>query len=220
MDSYLAGCEQVIEIGSGAGFSKVFLSNEKIRLTDVVKHDWIDEEVDALNTPYADSSLDAVVSSHMIHHLATPVVFFREMARILKPGGIIVIQEINTSLVMRALLRLMRHEGWSYDVDVFDEKVISNDPRDPWSANCAIPQLLFSNPMEFERNISDFRILRNELCEGMIFPLSGGVISKTKMIQLPEWLLSVVDRFDQISISILPSIFAMGRMVVLEKRDD
>ena len=100
---------------------------------------------------------------------------------------------------MRALLRLMRHEGWSYDVDVFDENVISNDPRDLWSANCEIPDLLFSDAMEFERNVSDFRVLRNELCKGLIFPLSGGIVSKTKMIQLPKWLLSVVDRFDQLA---------------------
>ena len=35
---------------------------------------------------------------------------------------------------MRFLLRLMRHEGYSYDVNVFDENCVCNDPADPWSA--------------------------------------------------------------------------------------
>lgn len=219
MNPYCEGKNAVIELGSGAGFAKEFITNPSLRTSDYVKHPWIDLKIDALNTGLADASMDVVIASHMIHHLARPAIFFREIRRILKPGGYLLIQEIETSLLMRVLLRLMRHEGWSFQVRVFDENEICNDPVDPWSANCAIPQLLFSNPETFEEHIPGFRVLRNELCEGLIFPLSGGVIAKTRTVNLPWWLLKMIDALDTWLIRHFPSVFALGRRVVLQKHE-
>jgi SAM-dependent methyltransferase len=216
MNQYLDGKQTIIEVGSGAGFSRLFL-NEHIRLTDYEKHPWVDEKVDALKTPYEDSTIDVVISSHMIHHLAHPPIFFKEMRRILRPGGYLLIQELNTSAMMRALLRVMRHEGWSYDTDVFDSNVIVNDPRDPWSANCAIPELLFRDQEKFTSALPGFRFLRNELNECILFPISGGVIAKTPTINLPNSILKVVARIDRALVRVAPSLFALGRSVVLQK---
>lgn len=217
MNEYIDGKETVIEIGSGAGIGEEFIHNKNLKLTDVQKYDWIDLEVDALNPPFEDGTIDAIIASNMIHHLARPVVFFQQMARILKPSGLLVIHEVNNSVLMRFLLWLMRHEGWSYDEDVFDIKTVSNDPDDPWSANCAVPQILFKNPAKFESHFKEFKVLRNELCEGFIFPLSGGVTAKTKIIQLPYFLLELVGWLDRILISLVPRVFALGRRVVLQR---
>ena len=217
MNAYLEPQQKVIELGSGAGFSQEFITKAPLILTDFNKTEWVAEKVDALNTPYADSSIDVVICSHMIHHLATPHKFFSEMNRILKPGGKILISEINTSLIMRILLRLMRHEGWSYEVDVFDKAVIANDPSDPWSANCAIPELLFSKPTVFEKVFPSFKVTRNRLVEFAIFPLSGGVIAKTKTIPLPRFALQLIHLVDRFLIALMPQVFALGREVVLEK---
>jgi hypothetical protein len=153
----------------------------------------------------------------MIHHLANPKKFFNIVHSKLKVGGVLLIQDLNTSLVMRALLRLMRHEGWSYDIDVFDDSVVANDPRDPWSANCAIPELLFEDEQKFASSVPGFRFLRNSLNECMLFPLSGGVIAKSPTIQLPTSVLKVVNGLDRFLVRTGPGIFALGRSVVLEK---
>ena len=118
----------------------------------------------------------------------------------------------------RTLLRLMRHEGWSYDVDVFDDNSVTNDPADPWSANCAIPQLLFSDPARFEREMPGLKILRKELTECLIFPLSGGVTAKIPMIQFPRWVLRALDRVDRALIRALPEVFALGIRVVIQRK--
>jgi len=207
----------VIEIGSGAGIGQEFIRNKNLKLTDVQKYDWIDLEVDALNPPFEDGTIDAIIASNMIHHLARPVIFFQQMSRILKPNGLLIIHEVNNSVLMRFLLWVMRHEGWSYDEDVFDIKTISNDPDDPWSANCAVPYLLFKDPSKFEGHFKEFKVLRNELCEGFIFPLSGGVTAKTRMIQLPFPLLKAVEKIDRFLIAFLPRVFALGRRVVLQR---
>jgi SAM-dependent methyltransferase len=205
-------------LGSGAGFAREFVSNPNLKLTDVVQRPWIDEEVDALALPWEDESLDAIVCSHMIHHLASPTQFFSKVSRKLKPGGRIVIQEINTSYLMRLMLRMMRHEGWSREVDVFDESCVANDPRDPWSANCAIPELLFKDVAKFESNHPEYRVIHHELRECFIFLISGGVIAKTKTIQLPWFALRGVALLDRALVKVMPSMFALGRFVVLEKR--
>lgn len=219
MNMYLHGKERVVELGSGAGFAKEFISNPSLKLTDVVKHPWIDEQVDAMNLPYEPESLDAIICSHMIHHIASPVAFFKQAKRALKKGGLILVSEIYTSLMMKALLRMMRHEGWSYDIDIFDEKQVANDPSDPWSANCAIPQLLFSDPARFSEAVPGMQIERHELTECLTFPLSGGVIAKTKTFLLPMWALKLVHKLDQSLVSISPRLFALGMRVVVRRTD-
>lgn len=217
MNEYLSGRNAVVELGAGAGFSKEFLDCPGVILSDVVKRPWIDVVADAHNLPFSDGSLDAIICSHMIHHLAKPAAFLAHAKSKLKPRGVLIIQDLHTSLMLRILLRAMRHEGWSYDIDVFDESTIANDPSDPWSANCAIPQLLFRNQQTFTKYIPGFRFLRNQVNEALLFPLSGGVIAKTRIIRFPAIVYRMVQIVDRILVRLSPDIFAMGRSVVLEK---
>ena len=78
------------------------------------------------------------------------------------------------------------------DVDVFDPNAIVNHESDLWSANCAVPEMLFEQNSKFEKGFPAFKVLRNEPCECLIFPLSGGVISKTKMLKLPKFFLNFI----------------------------
>jgi len=216
MNDWLFNRQVIIEIGCGAGFSQLYLSGSVI-LTDVIQNQWVDRIIDGTNMPLSDGSVDVLIASHNIHHMASPLSFLKECARVLKPGGHLLIQEINTSLLMRCLLKLMRHEGWSYDIDVFDETTPANDPSDPWSANCAIPELLFENPATLSRAIPDLTILKNQKMEAFLFPLSGGVIAKRKMPELPTWVLQIVHQIDRFLVALFPHIFAMGRSVVMQK---
>ncbi len=216
MNKYLKSNMKIIEIGSGAGFSEFYLDIKPI-LTDMIENPWIEKRIDALNISYPEKSIDIIIASHNIHHFSSPYKFFCECEKVLKPNGLIIIQEINTSLIMRLLLHFMKHEGWSYDVDVFSKDTIANDPSDPWSANCAIPELLFENEKKFTNVFKSFKFLLNKKNEGFIFPLSGGVISKTYMPEIPSWILKTVLKIDKLLIIFFPNIFAMGRSVVLQK---
>jgi len=218
MNGYIKEGGRVIEIGTGAGLSEFFLKQRPV-LTDVVANPWIDAPLDALDMALPDGSVDCIIASHNIHHFASPHRFFRECERVLKPGGYLLVQEINTSLAARALLRLMRHEGWSYRVDVFDERAVANDPSDPWSANCAVAELLFEQTVRFEKTFPSLTIELNRKCEFLIFSLSGGVISKTRVPELPHWLLQFAHALDKLLIRLFPDIFAMGRSVAIRKTE-
>jgi SAM-dependent methyltransferase len=216
MNEYIPPGTRALELGCGAAFSQFFIA-QPIALSDVEHRPWVDRVEDALNLDIPDDSFDVIICSHMIHHLAKPLQFFERVSRVLKPGGRLLINEINTALLMRLLLRIMNHEGWSYEVDIFDPDAIANDPNDPWSANCAIPQLLFDDLAAFEARAPFFRVERHELTECLVFPLSGGVIAKTRTVNLPETMLRAVDILDTILIKLMPGVFAMARRVVLQR---
>jgi SAM-dependent methyltransferase len=219
MNEFIAQDDIGVDLGCGTGLSREFIRAKRFYLSDVADYDWLDfKHVDALATPFDDESFDFVVCSNMIHHVAHPMVIFREIERILRPGGKLIVQEVNASLTMRFLLRLMRHEGYSYEPNVFDPSVVCNDPSDPWSANCAIANLLFDDGPRFERDVPAFRIVHSSFSECVAMINSGGVIAKTIYLPMPQWMLRVVHGVDALLTHHFPMLFAMQRQIVLEKR--
>ncbi len=218
MNKYINPAKDIgIEVGCGIGVSKEYIRAKSYLLTDFDSQEWIDvKNVDALNTPFENNSFDFVVSSNMIHHLPYPVKFLEEMQRILKPGGFLLIQEVNCSLFMRLLLHLMRHEGYSFDVDGFDKNLAACEPDKLWSGNNAIPNLLFDDLERFKREIPYFNVVKASFSEFLVFLNSGGVTAKTFSVPLPYFALKVLKVIDDILTSVFPQIFALQRQVVLQ----
>ena len=219
MNPYTDGKASVVELGSGLGLSREFIRNANLLLTDLAPYPWIDRRVDAMDLPFEEESVDAVICSHLLHHLDFPAAFLAKVRRVLKPDGVVLIQELETSFLLRLLQRIMQNEGWSYDVDVFDGCASClPSSGDPWVANTAIPSLLFSSRAAFESRVKGFSLERNELCEGLIFPLSGGVLARAPHLELPLRVLELLDGLDRVLISRFPGVFALGRRVVLRKK--
>jgi SAM-dependent methyltransferase len=220
MNTFVKSTDEGIEFGAGIGASRDFIFVERFLLTDYLDSDWLDvKHVDALNSKFPSQSFDFIVASNMVHHLAFPVKFFDECQRILKPGGKLIIQEIHTSLIMRVILQLMRHEGFDETINVFDDSKPCNQSRDPWSANCSIPKLLFSNHKKFESAHPGWKVVHDKKIEFLQFLNSGGVVAKTYYVPLSDFLLQLQDQIDKILCLIAPSIFALQRQIVLQKTD-
>ena len=219
MNRFINKGDFALEVGCGTGISKDFIRKDcTVMLTDFADYEWVERKVDALDTKFPAAKFDAVYCSNMVHHVPFPKKFFFEMSRILKPGGALIIQEINCSLMMRILLRIARHEGWSFRQDVFSTKTPCTDSKDLWSANCAIPNLLFDDSEKFEREVGQFKIIHSSFSEFLLFPLSGGVIAKMRTIDLPLPLLKTLKKFDDFVSGAFPGVFALQRQVVLKKR--
>lgn len=218
MNDWIQPGDKGIEVGAGAGLSKEFIRCPGYEITDFADKPWLDHKnIDALATGFKDESFDFVVSSNMIHHVPYPMRFFEEMYRILKPGGLVLIQEINASFFMRLALRLTRHEGYSFTTNVFDRDEIATDANDLWSANCAIPNLLFDDRKHFEEKIPSFKIEHTGFDEFTCFLNSGGVIAKTRYLPLPRWGVRMLQVCDKALANLLPSVFALQRQIVLRK---
>ena len=89
----------VLDIGSGPGHVAGALAEAGAAVTGIdfsarmveVAHRHYPQatflEADAEQLPFDDASFEAVVSNFVIHHLARPDVVFREVYRVLEPGG-------------------------------------------------------------------------------------------------------------------------------------
>lgn len=218
MNEYIKDTDKtIIELGCGAGLSKQFIHNKNLILTDIAEHAWVDQYMDALDIDCPDESVDVFICSHMIHHIANPASFFDNVGKKLKPQGRIIIQDIYTSFLMKVVLRIMRHEGWSDQVNVYDRNTVCNNPNDAWSANCSIPKLMFWGG-GFNDEFPMYEILKMSRNECLIFLTSGGVIAKTWHIPFGERGVRVIKKIDKILTECLPSIFACGCSIVLQRK--
>jgi SAM-dependent methyltransferase len=217
MNKFIESSDNGIEVGCGSGLSKLFVENENLLLTDYDQKPWVDLEVDAMNMPFESGSQDYIIACQVLHHLAKPMSFFEEVERCLRPGGKLLIHDVYASLFLRSLLRLMRHEGYSFDVDPFNPDSICNDPRDPWSANTAISRLLFEDIAEFELN-SPLKVSHRRSVECLSLPLSGGVYATARVPTFPSAVLNIIGKFDSILAGFMPNTFATGIELVLHKR--
>jgi SAM-dependent methyltransferase len=218
MNQYTGPDSMGVDVGCGAGFSREFIRCKKLLLTDVGEQDFLDiAGVDALHLPFADGALDFVIESNMIHHLPSPVRFLNEARRVLRTGGFLLMHEVQASLLFCAVLRAMRHEGYSFSAKVFDEDAVCTDPEDPWAGNNAIPRLLFDRHNEFRRHQPGWRILHDSPCECLMFLNSGGVTAKTAYLPLPDLALQWLETIDNTLTKIAPSVLALGRRIALQK---
>ena len=219
MKNFIKNNDKGVEVGAGGGFSKNFIKNKNFKISDLAQFRHLDHKnVDAQNTRYESNSYDFVIAVNMIHHVPYPTKFFDEMHRILKVGGKLIIQEANCSLIFQLVTILMRHEGFDFTKNVWSKESPLSDENDIWSGNIAVPHLIFDNKEAFEKNLgSKFSMIHQKFYECFVFLNSGGVSSKTFYIPLNKNFLKILNCIDGILTKIFPSIFAMGRQIVLKK---
>ena len=221
MNNFIKENDTGLEVGSGAGFTRFFIKNKNFKMSDLSEDSHLNfKNIDARSTGFDDASFDYVVASNMIHHIPYPIKFFKEMNRILKKNGKLIIFESYCSVFFQLVTILMKHEGFDFTLDVWDEKNPKSDEYDAWSGNIAVPHLIFDDRKKFDTNLGNlFSLEYEKLTECFIFLNSGGVTSKTFYVPLTETLLKILNLIDKFLIKLFPSIFCMGRRIVLKKKN-
>ena len=221
MNKFIKDEEVGLEVGSGAGFAKYFIKNKNFKLSDLSNEQHLDyKNIDAQTTPFENNSFNYVIASNMIHHIPFPIKFFREMNRILKKDGKLIIFESYCSIIFQLATIIMKHEGFDFTLNVWDEENPKSDEKDAWAGNIAVPHLIFDDKKKFNENLGNlFSIEYEKLTECLIFLNSGGVTSKTFHIPFPNYLLNFLKRLDSILVKLFPNVFCMGRRIVLKKKD-
>jgi SAM-dependent methyltransferase len=208
-----------VEFGAGAGMTKILFPECSIVLTDILDSDWLDlGEVDALNTPFEENSFDYILVNNVLHHLASPRRFLFESQRILREGGHLIIQEIHTSFLMRAILKFTNHESFDSATRALtsDSKLSRED--DPWDANCDIARQLFDSKREFESKFPSLKIVHDRKTEFLTFLNSGGVVVSAPFVPMGVRALQVLATVDKFLCGMFPNTFALQRQLILEKK--
>jgi SAM-dependent methyltransferase len=173
-DRIAAACRPglTIEIGGGIGNLKDRLPD--VFATDIQPAPWLDCAADAQRLPFASGRLANIVMVDVLHHLQSPLRFFREAARVLGEGGRVLMIEPAITWGSTLFYRFLHHEPVRTSIDpLADEMPLSG--RDPYDANQAIPTLLATRERaRFHLELPELRISRVEWFALAVYPLSGG----------------------------------------------
>ena len=162
---------RTLELGGGSGVGKEFLP-EAIT-TDILFAPWLDAVIDAHALPFRNESLDNLVLFDVLHHLAAPAEFFREVERVLKPGGRTVVMEPYVSWVSFFGYRFLHEEGMRWKVNPFAAQPRAG--KAPFEGNQAIPTLIFEKHRKnFIERFPLLKIIQEKRMDSLIYPLSGG----------------------------------------------
>jgi len=220
MNNFIKPDDFGIELGTGPGLSKEFINCKNLKISDLSDYSYLDyKNIDAQNTKFENETFDFVIASNMIHHIPYPMKFFKEVNRILKKNGRLIIFEPYCSVVLQLLTIFMKHEGFDFTMNVWDDKNPKSDEHDLWAGNAAVTNLIFDDKNSFNKYLgNNFEIKYEELTECLIFLNSGGVASRIFYIPMNNFFLKFLNCADKILIKLFPKIFAMGRRLVLIKK--
>jgi SAM-dependent methyltransferase len=124
--------------------------------------------------PFANGSFANAVMMDVLHHVEYPVRCMQETARVLRPGGRLVICEPAITPLSWPLYKLLHPEPVDMSADPLAEGAITPG-RDPYDSNQAIPTLLtgrYRNALA--RRVPEFELLSVEKFAFAAYPLSGG----------------------------------------------
>lgn len=192
----LGGGLKVIELGSGGGFIKEVIP-EAIT-SEILDIDSVDLRFSALDLPFKDNCLDAIVMFDVFHHIPDVSQFLKEALRGLKPAGRIVMIEPANTIFGRFIYQNFHHEpfnpkaAWTFE---------SAGPLS--SANGALPWIVFQRDRpRFLKEFPGFSITKIRYHTALTYLLSGGLSYKQfvptfcyRGVKIIELLLTPVNRF-------------------------
>jgi len=208
----LRGLKPVVELGAGTGNFKEFMPS--VISTDLVYCEWLDCVHDAMALPYRDSSVGAFLLIDAIHHVKAPAAAISEMLRCLKPGGRIIILDVYISPFSYLYYNFLHKEDVDLKADVFGAGSGRAD-KAPFESNQAIATLLFFRRIkEFQAHFPAVKVLKKEVREFLLYPLSGG-FEGTQLV--PYFSTGFFEAVDAIALKLLGKAIAARCLVVLEK---
>lgn len=204
---------RTLELGAGSG-------NLKSRRPDVVASDvlsapWLDLVADAMALPFADGSFDNIVMIDVLHHVPRPRLFFVEAARVLRPGGRIVMVEPAITPLSWPFYRFLHQERTDFRPDPLGDAPLSRT-ENPFDGNQAIPsKLVLGGGTALERVVPKLRLVAADRFSFLAYPLSGGFKSWQA---IPTALIAPLLRVEDRLAPLLGRLAAFRLRIVIERR--
>jgi SAM-dependent methyltransferase len=205
---------QDVEIGSGPGTSRQFLP--ECVATDLVAHPWIDRVENAYALTFPPASVANLILLDVWHHLRYPANFLAQAARVLTPGGRVIILEPAMSGVGRLVYGGFHHEPLGFD-QAFAAAPVDlreHDGSAYFAAQSSAHRLLWRR--ELPALLAGWHTAEVEWITSFAYLASGGFtgVQLYPLVALP-WL-RVLDRF----MGRWPRLCAARLLVVLAREGE
>ena len=192
-NEYLEGIGDEIEIG--AGVAPMRDTYPKVLATDIIDSPHLDRTINAEAMDLESASVRVIYGQNCFHHFPRPESFFRELERVLVPGGGAILMEPYYGPVATLLFkRLFRTEG--FDKTFPDWNTPVKGPMN--GANQALSYIVFVRDRElFEQKFPLLRVVHRSVAPNYLkYLISGGVNFRQLLpnafipaLSLMEWLL-------------------------------
>lgn len=202
---------KVVELGSGLGNIHEIIP-DCIR-TDLFPYPWIDQIENAYQLSFENESVSDLVLTDVFHHLKYPGTALRELHRVLRKGGRVLMLEPCMSLLGGVVYGLFHVEP------IAVTKKIEWLAPDDWSpvhidyyAAQGNATRIFVNG-KYESKLKDWTKVETIRLSAFAYAASGGY----SVAQLyPTWMLPILKGFEKV-LDLFPALFATRLLVILEK---
>lgn len=213
LDDAYFGSTPGLRVELGAGVSLFKNRYPDILATDIVPADHLDAVVDAQATQFADGSVRALYGINCFHHFPEKRKFFREMTRIIQPGGGAILIEPYYGAVAAALFkRLFASETFDAGARDWDD----NHVGAMVGANQAASYMVFVRDRAlFESEFPSLEVAHMAPLSSYVrYLLSGGLNFRSLVPGVAEPLL----RLGESALTPLHRMLALHHVVVLRRR--
>jgi len=199
----------LLEVGSGSGLLRDFIP--QAILTEIVDLPWIDCVADCMNIPFENGALAGVIGLDLLHHLDYPHSFLEEVARVLKPGGKVLLIEPYLTFFSLLGYKFLHHE----DIYFKDYQTGNQGKKEPWKGNLALANLVFSRDIKNWASLHpSLKITHRELFSFSDYTCAAGFKSYA---YIPHVFFRYLVKIDN-CLSWLMPLIGFRIFVVLEKR--
>ncbi len=190
------GKKKILELGSGVGTSKKYLSSKYIFRTDILTSDnpEVLGNVDAHNLPFEDESFDLIIGMDFFHHLQRPSIALKEFSRVLNvnaSGFQVVLIEPYVSIFSYFPYKIFHREQTSFiSKRTLKEPLVGSMAED---GDQTIPRLFFCTKFGIEKVHEVFPKSEYELLIDYLsilsFFITGGI---NRPFSTPIWIIRLL----------------------------
>lgn len=201
----------VVELGSGLGHFKDVCPD--CICTDIFPNPWIDQVENAYRLSFPDGTVSNLVLFDVFHHLKYPGTALREFARVLAPGGRLIVFDPGMSLLGLIVFGLFHHEPVAVTKPITWMAPADFDPEQAgYYAAQGNATRVFAG-RRYAGELADWRMLTCRRLSALAYAASGGYRGPQLY---PDAWLPALQRLDRL-LEHLPVLFSTRLLVVLER---